>query len=193
MSLTIALVDKQDERPNEMNWLRNPYGLGPWMADSYEFFDQTRLDGNRSPMRYIFNDPRSLNASERDRERARAFFKQTVDDHIKMILAQQTWYFFFDVGNFMSLVLPHWDLIPKSNGKLVRMIGEESTRVDGGVFTRDGNKYGIPMEYFSRGAFHLFRPLVYNSLRQQYHAWMSNLANFAEHLQDLELEYYLSE
>jgi hypothetical protein len=168
MSLDISITHKKSGDSMDMNWLRNPFGLCNWAEANVH--PKTKKD-----LWYVINHWNY----EKSRRINRKLFKEVVDAYWAEIQKLEKGYFYFDLGSYMSFVQPHLSELP-----VERLFDQD--RIKGGVFADDG-RYGIPMEYFNKPAFHLS-----DATLDRYKEWFSQLVEFAQMLQDKDYRFYCS-
>src|SRR6266516_7660671 len=168
MSLDISVHNPETDQSIEMNWLRNPYGLCNWAESNYLYV--TKQEPKKT-LWYVINHWNYAKSSRVNRK----LFLVVVLLYGSEIMPLEKGYFWFDVGSFMSFVLPHMEKIPTENFI-------EQKRIEGNVF--HDRQIGIPMEYFGDPCFHLsdkYRP--YAHTLAHYQEWYQQLIDFARLLQ----------
>lgn len=183
MSLDIHLYPKNGNIETEvasMNWLRNPYGLCNWAEDNVEAAG-VKFD---TKLWYVVNHWNYKKSPKVNR----ALFKSVVDGYWRVIQKLDKGYFFFNVYSYIQFVESHRDLLPK---EYIKIINEERIK---GLCHALPDKIGIPIEYFTLECFNLGfnHGDKFEAPLDKYKAWFFELVQFAEKLQDENLQFYCS-
>jgi len=177
MSLDISVYNPETEQTIEMNWLRNPYGLCSWAESNYLYAKKREP---KKTLWYVINHWNYAKSPKVNRK----LFLAVVMLYGSEIMALEKGYFWFDVGSFMSFVLPHLDMMPTEN-----FMGQ--IRIEDNVF--HDRQIGIPMDYFANPCFGLsdkYRPTAHMLVR--YQEWYQQLIDFAKMLQEPGTQFYCS-
>lgn len=174
MSLSMRLIDNQNESVLDINWLRNPYGLGPWAQRMVEY-----VAGTPDPfpedqtLWWVCNHWAYDQSDKIDRKR----FHRVVEAYAGHLLPLKEGYFFFTKSEYQQLILPHDARIPKTLEGIKGMVMSH-------------RRMGIPMEVFKDPVFNL--GIRKHTVLEHYQDWYQRLMRFADLLQDESLEFYCS-
>ena len=173
MGLDITLHDGEDVAYS-MNWLCNPFGLCSWAEDNAHHVWEHEPP---KTLHYVTNHWSYSNSGRVNRP----LFKRVVDHYAETLLKLDMSYFFFGLRSYRQFVEPHAHLLPGT-----RPLFSSGQRWITGSFYTD-HKLAIPVEHFQPSAFHLSRPTI-----EGYKAWLRELVEFGDAMQDTALRFYCS-
>ena len=172
MSLDLHLYDKNTDEVAHMNWLRNPFGLCQWAEDNVEPSNPTLFEVCN---KWAYNKGKNVDRPQ---------FRRVVLEYWERIKKLEHGFFkFSSLSQYRQFVEPIIHLMPRrklSYSDAMEIVGEK----------RDANSVYIPMEHFNVKDDWDGRNNHYTL--EKYKEWFKELVEFAELLQDKDLEFYCS-
>lgn len=173
MGLDLVLTHKKNgEDDYSLNWLRNPFGLCNWVEDNTDL--KLKKDLYYVCNRWAYDNAKNLN---------RKLFQEVVLAYQEPINNLERGYFWFDLPSYIAFIQPNIHSLPMRTSTL-----GGQPRIDAAIYNRNGDKYGIPMEYFGASCFHMGG----RHTLKHYKEWYGRLVEFAEVMQNRDYRFHCS-
>lgn len=202
MSLDISLEGKGG-RFHSMNWLRNPFGLCQWAEDNIELPAEVEASLLERAKKHDEQGDYPKKAEkgsllwfvcnrwcyERGGDIDRRLFLDVVKAYASGVEKLERGYYFFTFGAYRQFIEPYREKLPSD---LTLFAYGGTKKIEGEIWRRASPEFmesrlGIPMEHLKDdGSFHLRDHCTLD----YYKEWIRELADFAERLQDEDVNFH---
>jgi len=190
MGVDISLLKwsgtENEEEIESMNWLRNPFGLCNWAVDNYVYWCKKKYDcysknGKNNLLYHMLN----CYAYDKGKKLDRKKFLEIVQTYYDLLNNIEEGYFFFDLNSYRQFIQPKYNTFLKgyNYGDFRTIHGEKYDKYNRNVLM-------IPQSEFVN--YECVHSIKTDMSLSKYKAWMRELLDFAEMLQDESLEFYCS-